>query len=73
MSDEEIDRIDAQYVADLLGIEVSAIPEDHESLTSQLWDVAGLGDEQMPESYELRYSMIGAALVGGTFGTFGIF
>lgn len=63
MSDEVVDRIQAQEIADLLGIDVTAIPGDHDTLTRALWEVVGLGDEPLPESVETRWQLIGQALI----------
>lgn len=60
----DVDRIEAQNVADLLGIEVTATPEDHETLTAALWTVVGLG-QLLPESVETRWEFIAEAVVGG--------
>lgn len=59
----QVDRVEAQEIADMLGIVVSAIPEDHEALTSQLWEMVGLGPP-MPEAIETRWELITAAVIG---------
>ena len=64
---DEIDRFDAEVLADLLKVPVEAIPEDMDDLTAQLWQVI-YGDEQMPESVEVRWSFIVEAYFGLGFG-----
>jgi len=64
-----VDRIEAQEIADLLGI---MIPEDLESLTAALWEVVGLGAEPLPESVETRWAGIQLALLRGLGGMLGL-
>lgn len=61
----QVDRLDAEILSDILGgIPVSAIPEDHDTLTTALWNIAGLDGEPLPESIETRWEL----LANGTFG-----
>jgi hypothetical protein len=60
----EVDRIEAEEIADRLGITVAAIPEDHDALTAQLWDVLGLNSELLPETIEIRWVFIALAISG---------
>lgn len=65
MSDLAIDRIDAEEMAQLLGLPVTAIPGDMDNLTSGLWHALGLGDGPIPESVETRWELILEAWFGG--------
>jgi hypothetical protein len=53
----DIDRFDAEALADLLNVPVEVIPEDSDSLTRQLWDVL-LGEVPMPEDIDIRWQFI---------------
>jgi hypothetical protein len=65
---EEIDRFDAEVIADLLDLPVEVIPEDSESLTRQLWDVV-IGDAvQMPEDVNVRWELLLHAYFGLGYG-----
>lgn len=58
----QVDRLDAEVLADILGgISVSAIPEDHDTLTTALWNIIGCND-QPPESIETRWELLIPAL-----------
>lgn len=59
----EVDRIAAQEIADMLGVTVSAIPEDFDTFAAELWK-ATFGDDPMPESPETRWELVMATIAG---------
>jgi hypothetical protein len=64
--DQAIDRIDAEEMAELLGLPVSLMPHDMETLSGGLWRALGLGDEDepMPESVLTRWEIVLEAWFG---------
>ena len=59
----QVDRTDAQEIADMLGVTVAAIPEDFDTMTAELWHVT-FGEDEMPESANDRWQIIMATWAG---------
>lgn len=58
-----IDRVDAESIAEWLGIAVEFVPADYETLTTYLWQYFLGMDEPLPEALQDRWEVIGTLMV----------